>query len=517
MMTAAMTPHPEPTRLICSITSPTVEAMRAEIAAAADSGADAVELRIDLLDALPSDQQQRGLIAAAPVEVLVTCRPVRQGGRYDGDEGKRLDLLARAADMGATWIDVESDCPPASHPKANSVLSYHNFERRPPDLDAIAAKSDASDAGVNKFAFAAAGPEDGLRALDLIRSCRKPTISLAMGEPGLFSRILGRKFGAFGAFASVSAERAAAPGQPTVQQLKELFRWDRIGPATTCYGVIGSPVAHSMSPAIHNAAFDAAGVDGVYVPLLIQPGAESFSRFLDALLARPWMDWRGLSVTIPHKENALAYLGADHCDDLAVRIGAINTITIDADGTLRGDNTDYAAAIDALCDAMAIDREGLAGRTVSVLGAGGASRAIVAALAHYGADVTIYNRTFSRAEALAGEFGVRAEPLEAVAGLSAEIIINCTPIGMHSHSNASPLEAIPPTAQVVFDTIYNPVQTPLLTLARQAGCRTVSGVAMFVNQAVAQFEQWTGIDAPRDAMRRTVLAQLGVGTGPAAS
>ena len=151
---------------------------------------------------------------------------------------------------------------------------------------------------------------------------------------------------------------------------------------TNAFGVVGCPLGHSMSPAIHNAAFDATDFDGVYLPILIQPGGDNFNRFIDAVLQRPWLGWRGLSVTLPHKENALAYVGGDSCDELSRRIGAINTITIDADGKLRGDNSDYAGAIDALCSKMQIARKNLAGRVVAVLGAGGAARAIVAALGY---------------------------------------------------------------------------------------------------------------------------------------
>jgi len=263
-----------------------------------------------------------------------------------------------------------------------------------------------------------------------------------------------------------------------------------------------------MSPAIHNAAFAAAAVDAVYVPLLIQPGANNFNRFMDAVLIRPWLDWRGLSVTIPHKENALAYVGRDNCDELAGRIGAVNTITIAPDGSLRGDNTDYAAAIDSLCSAMEIAREQLADRTVAVLGAGGAARAITAALSHYRARVTIYNRTVARGRRLADEFSCAAAGRDELASLDAEIIINCTPLGMHPGVDACPLDAIPPGTRVVFDTIYNPMQTRLLELARDAGCVRVAGVDMFVNQAVAQYQLWTDTPAPREVMRDVIVREL---------
>ena len=277
-----------------------------------------------------------------------------------------------------------------------------------------------------------------------------------------------------------------------------------------------------MSPAIHNTAFGETGIDAVYVPLLIEPGAENFNRFMEAVA--PWTDLRGMSVTIPHKENAIAVARASRpceedsragrpcygsVDELSRQIGAINTIAIDPDGSLNGTNTDYAAAIDALCAAMGIKRDDLSGRKVAVVGAGGVARAIVAALAHYNAETTIYNRTFTRAEKLAKEFDVKSQPLDKVAEISSEIIINCTSIGMHPNVNDTPV----PTdtlarVKVVFDTIYNPIQTRLLREAADAGCLTVSGVDMFVNQAVAQFEFWTGTKAPQDLMRKVVVRHL---------
>ena len=374
--------------------------------------------------------------------------------------------------------------------------------------DDLTARLDASRAAVNKLAFAAAGPQDALRAFEIIRAAEKPTIALAMGEPGLASRILAKKFRAFGTFAALRAGAESAPGQPTIDQLKRLYRWDDVGASTTVFGVIGCPVGHSMSPAVHNAALAAVGINGVYVPLLVRPGAENFNALMEAILDRPWMNWRGLSVTIPHKENALAYLGSDTCDDLAVRIGAVNTMTIKPDGSVQGHNTDYASAVDALCEAMGIARKDLRGRKAAVLGAGGASRAIVAALARYGAWTTIYNRTVSRGESLAREFGVRSAPRDALDALDAEIVVNCTPIGMHPKTRATPLKKIPPCVKVVFDTIYNPIETRLLRQARDAGALTVSGLDMFVNQAAAQFRLWTKKPAPRDVMRDVVVQRL---------
>ncbi len=508
-----MPPREAGTLLICPLTAHDAATMRAQMEAAGRAGADAVECRLDSLPHPVGDDDLEALLADAPLPVIATDRPRREGGAYEGDESERLDTLRRTAAAGVQIVDVEADVPDHDRPDApRTIVSLHDFTGPPADLDERFAGLLARPADIAKIAFAAAGPEDALRCFDLLRTARRAgrdALVLAMGEHGVLSRIAAGKFGAFGTFASLESGAESAPGQPTLAEMLSLYRFRSVGPDTQLFGVIGCPVAHSMSPAIHNAAFEAAGVDGLYVPLRIEPGADNFRRFLDAVRERPWTDWRGLSVTIPHKENALAWVGADRCDELAVRIGAVNTITSEPDGTLRGDNTDYAAAMDALCDAMDISREELSGRAVAVLGAGGAARAIVAALAHYGAETTVYNRTLSRAEALAGEFGAKAAPLDAAARTDAGIVINCTPIGMHPHTDASPLGSIPDPVEVVFDTIYNPVETRLLRLAEEAGCRTVSGLEMFVNQGVAQFERWTNVAAPRDVMRRVVLERLG--------
>ncbi|MFP4433366.1 MAG: type I 3-dehydroquinate dehydratase [Phycisphaerae bacterium] len=505
-------PSAESTRLIVPLTATSVGEMCAQARRAQDARADAVEFRVDFLPALPAESELAEMIASAgDMETIVTCRPLREGGRCGAPDAHRLAMLTAALAAGATWVDVELDTAPALRPTPErTILSHHDFDRCPPDLDAIAARLQDAPAAVAKIAFAPAGPHEALRALDVLRSATKPTIALAMGEAGLLTRLAARKFGAFGTFATLDRRSESAPGQPTVEQLRDLYRWDAVTSDTPLLGVVGCPVGHSMSPAIHNAAMDAAGCDGLYVPLRVEPGWEAFAAWMHAVDQRPWLNWRGLSVTIPHKENALRYIGADHCDPLAVRIGAVNTVTYEDDGSLRGDNTDYAAAIDALCEAMDISREQLAGRSVAVLGAGGAARALVAALTHYGAEVTVANRTIERARSLAEEFGASPAPLEPGAVAHAEVLINCTPLGMHPKVDAGPIPAIPSSTRVVFDTIYNPVRTKLLRLAEEAGATTVTGVAMFVGQGAEQFERWMPCPAPRDVMKRVLLNQLGV-------
>jgi len=504
----AMTNHRPVTRLICPLIADNVESMLSGMNAAVPLGADTVECRLDFLTEPPTRDQLARLLSHSPVDVIATCRPLREGGRFAGDEQTRLEILHNAAAVGAAFVDVELDVPRSDWPDAPVILSHHDFDGVPENLEAILSEMEASDAAVNKIAFTAAGPEDAIRALDLLQRCTKPTLALAMGETGVLSRILAGKFGAFGTFASLAGGVESAPGQPSLEELRGVYRWDSLGHETKLFGVVGCPVAHSMSPAVHNASFSTAGVDAVYVPLHVEAGEENFKRFMDAAMSRPGLGLRGLSVTIPHKHNALAYVGADNCDELARRIGAINTVIVSPEGGLVGCNTDYAGAIEALCNVMGIAREQLTGRAVAVIGAGGVSRALVAALTACGAQVTIYNRTVSRGERLAEEFGCEAAGLGDVAALGAEIVINCTSIGMHPNVDDTPLESIPGCVRVVFDTVYNPLETRLLKLAAQAGCLCVSGLDMFVNQAAEQFKLWTGKPAPKDVMRKTVLNRL---------
>jgi 3-dehydroquinate dehydratase/shikimate dehydrogenase len=392
----------------------------------------------------------------------------------------------------------------------------------------------ASPADVNKIVWTARTLRDNVEAFEILRARQKPTVAICMGEAGIISRILAKKFGAFLTFASLSAAAETAPGQVSIADMKNLYRWDAITAATRVYGVVGSPVAHSMSPALHNAAFAHVAHDGVYVPLLVNQGYESFKAFMETFLAFAPLDLSGLSVTIPHKENALRYLKerGGSIDPLAESIGALNTIVIDrltpSPGTpgegggkgpayqLRGFSTDYAAILDSITTALGITREGLKQYRVAVLGAGGTGRTAVAALAHYGATVVVYNRTRERADALAAEFNGRTGKVVAadwakLGDSCCQIFVNTTSVGMHPKPDASPLDGADVKLgpdHLVFDAIYNPIKTKLIRDAEAAGAKIVTGVEMFVRQAAGQFEAWTDKPAPVHLMRDVVEARL---------
>jgi len=508
------------THLCVPIFVASIEQAQRDAALAAEAGADLVELRIDTFDG-----DIAALVKAISLPCIVTCRPAGEGGQCDLPDAVRLSRLSQAVDAGAAYIDVEL-ATLRHHPVASDrlIASTHDFVTRPERLHNLLIEMAGLNARVHKVAWMPRSIRDNAEAFEIITHRHAPTIALCMGEAGIMSRVLAKKFGAFLTFASLSRQSETAPGQVSIADLKNLYRWDALNKNTKVYGVVAQPVMHSMSPAIHNAAFTATGFDGVYLPLLVEGSYESFKAFMETFVPMDWLHLGGLSVTIPHKANALRYLleiSAD-VEDLARRIGSVNTIIIDRSTgkpILRGINTDYAAILDSITDAMGLARTDLKGIRVAVLGAGGTGRTAVAGLAHYGATVVIYNRTRQRADELAAEFS--AQPGKVVSAdfdhlckTCCDVIINTTSVGMYPKTDVSPLDGIEDVLSektIVFDTVYNPMQTKLLKQARFAGAKTISGVEMFVRQAATQFEAWTKLPSPRQVMRAVVEKRLNAG------
>lgn len=490
----------------------TIQQARRDMAAAVEAGAQMIELRVDTL---PAEQSLDHLLDGAMLPVIVTCRPTWEGGYSELSHGDRAARLLHAAQSGAHYLDVELESlrrNPTSYGNAKLILSIHDFYGRPARMNNLLLELDQIGCDVRKLAWMSRSVRDNLEAFEILLRKNKPTIALCMGECGIISRILANKFGAFLTYASLNQDAATAPGQVTIADLKGLYRWEKVGRQTKVYGVVAHPVGHSMSPAIHNAAFDATGFDGVYVPLLVNPGYESFKAFMESFVPFEGLNLSGLSVTLPHKENALRYLqekGAQ-VEELATKIGAVNTIIIDG-GKLSGINTDYAAILQSITTKLGCERKDLAGIRVAVLGAGGTGRTAAAALRHCGALVSIFNRTKSKADELASEFGATSEPWEALGQSDCRIYINTTSVGMHPHTQVSPFGDSPPRLNrdsLVFDTIYNPMKTLLLSQAEAAGAQIIGGVEMFVHQAAAQFNAWTHQPAPTDVMRAVIERRL---------
>ena len=333
--------------------------------------------------------------------------------------------------------------------------------------------------------------------LRLVRDSKIPTIGLCMGDIGVPTRVLAGKFGSPFSYATFSSERSLAPGQLSYREMTDIYRYEQINAETAVYGVIGDPIGHSLSPLIHNAAFAALGLNAVYVPFRIP--REDVVEFLTKVQE---LGVRGLSVTIPHKAAVLPRLTES---DEAVRgIGAANTIVF-SETDAHGYNTDYQAAMASLAHALGVPADGsfsLKGKKALVLGAGGAAKAIAFGLKEHHADVVIASRTRERTNLLAEQLQCKAVDWDSRGEIDPDLLLNCTPVGMHPNVDSTPFEMDGlRTGMVVFDAVYNPENTLLIKEARSRGCKVVSGVDMFIRQASLQFQYFTSQPGPADLMR----------------
>ncbi len=553
-----------------------VHAALAEAQSAKLAGADLIEFRIDEFftgrdDEVPAVVR---LVAQSPLPCVVTCRSASEGGHYEGDDNARISLYERLGtargkgEHPPRYLDVELATYARSanikqkvnlavdHPaqlrdlRTGLILSMHDFGGRPNDLMRRFAQMNSEPAAsIVKVAYRARSLRDSLELLDLPSQASKPTIALGMGEFGLLSRVLAPKFGGFLTFASLRPTTTTAPGQPTIRELLDTYRFRSINKNTHVYGLVGWPTSHSHSPALHNAGFASIGQDAVYLPLPIAADADreaaylSFKATLLELIHHPRLDFKGCSVTLPHKENLvrLAREQGWSLDAIARATGAANTLVLSDLQQPRGPgvpsasttttpsslplphilNTDAPAALAGLSEALGT----LTTKRITLLGAGGVARALAFALAHAGAHVHIANRTFDRAEQLANDLAPHLKNSLNVGTLiaidwsvathtPADALINATPVGMKdgpaptdSPIDPAPLAAANPNL-VVIDTVYNPIETPLLRQAKHLNLRTIDGVGMFVRQAAMQFEAWTGQRAPRDLFDRIVRESL---------
>jgi 3-dehydroquinate dehydratase/shikimate dehydrogenase len=322
-----------------------------------------------------------------------------------------------------------------------------------------------------------------------------------MGELGQPSRILCGKYGSPFTYATFSKDRELAPGQLSFLEMKNIYRYDAINAQTEVFAVLGDPVSHSLSPVIHNAAFAELGLNSVYIPIRIFK-----RRLLESLNALEWLGIKGYSVTIPHKEGVMEK--AEILDEEVKEIGAANTLFREADGRWHAANTDYEAALSSLLKGITErgdESPSIRGKKVLLLGAGGAARAIGWAMVQAGALVTIANRSVDRAKELATELGCQFCMWEHRASGYADVLINCTPVGMHPNVDETPFkESWFREGMIVFDTVYTPETTLLLKQAKERGCHAVSGLEMFAQQAAAQFERFTGKTPPVDVMRKAI-------------
>lgn len=473
---------------------------------AAAAGVELVELRVDCLRREP---ELKRILKERPTPLVFTIRRGADGGIWRGSEDRRQQLLREAIALGVDYVDLEMDVASKIRRfgKTKRIVSYHNLKGTPAELPDIAEQCDEMDADVVKVATTAASLSDALRVLDLGTRAQVPTITIAMGDVGFFTRVLGAKFGAPFTYSGFNPERTFAAGMPQYSVLKRDYFYEQINAETEVFAVVGDPIEQSLSPAIHNAAFRHLGMNRVMVPFLIPSGG-----LASALKELEWLKIGGYSVTIPHKEDLVAML--DTKDGAVERTGSCNTL-IFRNGKKEGHNTDYRAAMDVLEAGMGGTTEQgtspLLDRQVLILGAGGVARSIAFGVVRRGATLTITNRHDERATHLAEEVGCRTVNWGQRASTLAEVIINCTPVGMHPDVDDTP---VPPAAfnkanMTAFDTIYHPENTMFLKLAKERACATINGVDMFIRQAAEQFKLYTGQDAPLDVMRDALKRRLG--------
>ena len=482
---------PKPLICVTVTAATTAELRRLRDGAVTADHADLVEVRLDWV----SDPDVTAALAGRSRPVIVTCRPSWDGGRFKGSEEERRQLLAQALALGAEYVDIEwragfADVI-ATTKGRRVILSMHDFEGVPADLTERAKAMRATGAEVIKLAVKTNCLSDCLPLLELGSTIGREgnVVLIGMGPQGIATRVLVERFGSAWTYAGAMGDL----GQVTPAQLRDEYGFHTLGESTAIYGLTGSPIAHSVSPAMHNAALRAAGLDAVYLPFPAAD-ADDFVRFARAL------GLQGASVTIPFKVALLERV--DEVDPMARRIGAINTVRV-ASGRWIGGNSDAKGFL------VPLDDRGIAlsGMRASVLGAGGSARAVAIALASKGAEVQVHARSRARAAEVAAVVSGRIGPWPPERD-SWELLVNCTPIGMHPRRDETPVPAASLAGRLVYDLVYNPPVTRLLREAADAGCQTIGGLDMLVAQAHEQFQAWTHLEPPAGVMRAAATRRL---------
>ena len=499
------------------------EALRPSVVRAAGL-ADVIELRLDCLeeDELPAALAGLGaLLGETRLPFIITYRPREQGGGRDVSLAARLefwrglpDALRDVAGRGLAFADLELDL--LESPQAASlgalfesfrvICSHHDFQETPAGLGDLFARMARAPAEILKVATKANSITDCVEVLRLCergRGSGREVIAVSMGGAGVLTRVLAPAFGAFLTYGSLDAEQATAPGQVEARDLRGLYRIDDIDARTLVTGLVGSPVGHSLSPHMHNAAFAATGLGAVYLPFEVADVGEFVRRLADPRTRELGWNLRGFSVTAPHKQAIIPFL--DRVAPVAARIGAVNTVVISEERGLEGFNTDADASVVPLAEVME-----LKGARAAVIGAGGAARALLWALAERGARPTVFARDARRGRAVAEEFGAEFALLDGAHFRGFDLVVNTTPLGTRgaleseTPARSQQMSGVP----VAYDLVYNPAHTRFLDEAREGNCRTVGGLGMLVAQAEEQFRLWTGSEPPYGVMLAAAQKQL---------
>ena len=490
-------------RICIALGLPDVRTLLEHARREAEAGETFLEFRLDYLnDPCKGAEAIRAFLDQFPdCSLIATCRRHQNRGKFNGSIEEQLAVLDLAVRNGAHAIDVEIEtaevAPERLSPfrgRTQVILSYHNFEATPP-MDTVISRMLRHSADAYKVVTTARKPSDNVRVLAAAKALPKHrVVVLAMGELGFPTRVLSPVFGGIYSYAAPIYAEGTAAGQVSSRYLRHLYRVEKLTKAAKIYGVIADPVRHSISPAVHNRAFQSRRMDAVYLPFLVTP-----AHLRDFFSMAEKLPLAGFSVTIPHKQKIIRYL--DAVEPLARRIGAVNTVWRKG-GKWRGTNTDAAGVTEPLSRLLRIPKA-----SVLIVGNGGAARSAACALSDAGAKITLVGRNADRVRALAKVCG--AEPLgrDQLASRHFDVVVHATPLGMYPHVHECFFNGNIP-AEVVFDMVYNPLETELLRRARAQGRTVIQGVDMFIEQAVRQFEIWTGESAPKAVMLKAASEAL---------
>jgi 3-dehydroquinate dehydratase / shikimate dehydrogenase len=470
--------------------------------------ADVIEIRFDCLD---PDQIEPLIekIATDDRQLLITFRPAGQGGARSLTRDERIAFWELVATRlrNEPLVDLELDVDfPTGIAEDRIIASAHYFDRLPDDLSDVFEKMLSFGCGGVKLAAVVNDAPDAVDVWNLLDHFDRPAIPIAMGEAGKWTRILGLAYSAPLTYASLDLAGATAPGQISAKDLRDVYRAKELTPRSHIYAVLAGDTSYSLSPYMHNAAFKSEGLDSAFVPMQVSDLEAFMRRMVKGATRETELHFRGFSITNPHKQTVVKYL--DRMDEAAQKIGAVNTIKVEG-GKLIGYNTDAPGFIGPLERAFGDLRDA----RVAVVGAGGAARAVVYALKNAGAEVTLLARDQAKASSFADEFDISVDQLTAddrSLGPETDILVNATPAGTRGEQenaaifSADELRGV----RLVYDLVYNPVETRLIQEAKSAGIEILGGLEMLIAQGARQFEIWTGRKAPVDEMKRAVTTRL---------
>lgn len=491
--------------LIATLTTPLTPELAAGL-----GGVEWLEVRADVLGDLDPEPLRR----LFPGKLLYTLRSRAEGGAFEGSpERRKRRLLEAAARYDRVDLEAARDLSPellTAVPRELRLISWHGPASDVEALEACFARMEAAEAALYKLVPWAVQPGEALAPLLLLHQLqRTDVIAFAGGDAGTWTRLVAPRLGAPVVFGA-AGDAPGAPGQPSIRTLCEDFGLPALPPVATLFGVVGNPVAHSLSPRLHNGAYRELGIPALYLPFQTDAFGDFWLEVVEeGVLETLGLPIHGLSITAPFKAAALAVAGAE--SPLAGLVGSANTLVL-RQGVWEAESTDPEGVVEPLRE-RGIKIEG---RRAAVVGAGGAGRAAAVGLSRAGAQVTMFNRGAERGEKAAEELGLECRALGELAGGGVgsvgslgsvasvgefEMVVNATLVGRALPFPVDGLRA----GTVVVDLVYRRPEegpTPLLAAAAARGAETVDGREVLLGQARGQFRLMTGRELPRELARR---------------